>query len=86
MSDAWQPDDSPFPRAATTGHHGRLRTSQAILHDARPVDYRQERPQPLSEDHDGKCIDGLVWAFLIEGPFLFALGWAIAALLRAAIH
>jgi len=86
MSDAWQPDANPFPHAATTGQHGRSRASPAVLHDARPVDHRQEQPRPPSEDHDGKCIDGLVWAFLIELPFLFALGWAIAALLRAAIR
>ncbi len=82
MSDAWQPDDNPFPRC---DHPARPNPPpRAVLHNAKPL--TSARPQGVRrEEHDGACVVGVAWAFLIEALFFLALGWAIAALGRAAL-
>ncbi len=96
MSNPWQHDDNPYPRYTTTAATAppriplHRRPRQDGLHRARPRAGSRlsvaGKEDLLTEEHEGNCAMGVGWAFLILVPFYGGVGWAIAALLRAAIH
>lgn len=96
MNNLCQYDDNPYPRytAAATTAPPRIplhrRPRQDILHQARPFGASRltvvRKGDLLTEEHEGSCVVGIAWGFIVMTLFYGAVGWAIAALLRDAIR